>query len=291
MMQFSSRRVSLFGVIALVVFAGAVSLSPVRAEPFAGDVPTLVWIDAGWTANDVGTSVAFQGKNGVGATIDFEEIFDMNPHRSTARMFGTARISPARRYIDFGYVAIDRSGTRVIDREIEWGDNIIQAGADLTAKFNTAFIYAAFRYDVLHLEPVHIAGSAGLTWLQLSTGLSGTADYTDPDGVFHPAEAFDREGSAGAPVPMVGLNLDWALARRLVVRGYSRFFRINISEFDGGLFESGIRLNWYFAKNFGLGLGYDRTDLKIDELKVGNGNIVKADYGFSGFALFVSLAF
>lgn len=275
----------------LVVATGAASLPVVMAEPFAGDVPTLVWLDAGWSSNDVATSVALQGKNGIGATIDFEEVFDMNPNRSTARMFGTARISPNRRYIDFGYVAINRSGTRVIEQDLEWGDNVLHAGADLTAKFNTGFIYAAFRYDFLHLEQVRISGSAGLTWLELSTGLSGTASYTDPDGIEVPTTSFDKEGSVGAPVPMVGLNLDWALARRLVLRTYTRFFRINVSEFDGGLFESGIRLNWYFAKHFGLGLGYDRTDLKIDELKVGDGNIVKANYGFSGASLFVNLAF
>jgi hypothetical protein len=291
MMQSSSRRISLLGMVALAVFAGAALISTVRADDFAGDVPTLVWIDAAWTANEVSTDVALQGKNGIGATIDFEQVFDMNPNRSTARMFGTARISPNRRYIDFGYVTIDRSGTRVIDQDLQWGDNVIQAGADLTAKFNTGFIYAAFRYDFLHLEQVHISGSAGMTWLELSTGLSGTASYTDPDGVIHPTASFDTEGSAGAPVPMVGLNLDWALARRLVLRGYSRVFRINISEFSGGLYESGIRLNWYFAKHFGLGIGYDRTDLNIKELKVGNGNIVKANYGFAGAGLFINLAF
>lgn len=289
-MLLKSQRFALVALAAMVVFAGAGSFSPVRAEPFAGDVPTLVWIDAAWTANDVATDVALQGKNGVGATIDFEQVFGMNANRSTAEMFGTARISPNRRYIDFGYVAINRSGTRQIDQDIQWGDNDIQAGAELTAKFNTGFIYAAFRYDFLHVEQVHISGSAGLTWLELSTGLSGTGTYT-PVGGAPITGSFNKEGSVGAPIPMVGLNLDWALARRLVVRGYGRFFRINISEFNGGLFESGIRLNWYFAKHFGLGLGYDRTDLRINELKVGDGNIVKANYGFSGFGLFINLAF
>jgi hypothetical protein len=134
-----------------------------------------------------------------------------------------------------------------------------------------------------------------LTWLELSAGLEGNGTYTpiNADGSLGTpvTGSFNREGSQGAPVPMVGLNLDWALARRLVVRGYTRFFRINVSAFDGGLYESGVRLNWYFVKNFGLGVGFDRTDLKINELKVGNGDIVKANYGFSGFALFITLAF
>ena len=75
------------------------------------------------------------------------------------------------------------------------------------------------------------------------------------------------------------------------MRTYSRFFRLNLDSFNGGLFESGIRLNWYFIKNFGLGLGYDRTDLNIKELEVGEGNIMKAGYTVTGVGLYATLAF
>ncbi len=290
-MLVKKRRFSLIAIAASIVLAVAASFSTTRAEDFAGDVPDLVWLDAGWSRNDVSTNVAFVGENGLGASIDFEEIFDMNANRSTARMFGTARISEKRRYIDFGYVDISRSGTNVLDRDIEFGDYQINAGANVTAKFDTAFIYAAFRYDFLHLEQVRISGSAGLTWLNLATGLSGSGSYTDPDGVVVVAGTFDRESSVGAPVPMIGMNLDWALARRLVLRTYSRFFRINLDSFSGGLNESGVRLNWYFAKQFGLGIGYDRTDLRLKELDMGNGETLKANYDFAGAGVYINLAF
>jgi hypothetical protein len=90
---------------------------------------------------------------------------------------------------------------------------------------------------------------------------------------------------------MVGLNLDWALTRRLVLRTYTRFFQFHVSSFNGGLAEAGIRLNWYFVRHFGLGLGYDRTNLNIKELKVGEGNVVKAGYSVTGIGLFATLAF
>jgi hypothetical protein len=279
----------MFGIAAAVVFAGAAALSAVRAEPFAGDVPTLVWIDAGWSDNEISTAASFVGPNGLGATIDFEDVFDMPGQRSTARMFGTARISPNRRYIDFGYVDINRGGTRNLDQDLDWGGATIHQGSAVEANFNTGFIYAAFRYDFLHLEPVHISGSAGLTWINLSTSLSATGTIDNPDG--STTASYYKKASTGAPVPMIGLSLDWALTRRLVLRTYSRFFRLNLSDFNGGLNEAGIRLNWYFVKNFGLGLGYDRTDLNLKELKVGDGNVLKANYYFSGASLFINLAF
>lgn len=288
-MEFSRRRITSIAIAALMVFMGAASFPAARADDFAGDVPTRVWIDAGWSDNEISTAAAFQGPNGIGATVDFEEVFDMPGSKSTARMFGTARISDARRYIDFGYVDINRRGSRILDQDVAWGDHTIVNGSSVTADFNTAFIYAAFRYDFLHLEPVHISGSAGLTWINLSTSLSADGTINNPDG--STSTSFYKRASTGAPVPMIGLNLDWALTRRLVVRMYSRFFRLNLSEFNGGLNEAGVRLNWYFAKHFGLGLGYDRTDLNLKELNVGDGNVVKANYYFSGASLFINLAF
>jgi len=289
-MKTGRRRLRLFGMAAVLAFAGAASISTALADEFAGDVPTRVWIDAGWSENEIATNASFQGPNGIGATVDFEDVFDMPGNRSTARMFGTARISAERRYIDFGYVNLRRSGSRILDDDLTWGDFTIVNGSSVTAEFNTAFIYAAFRYDFLHLEQVRISGSAGVTWINLGTGVSANGTINNPDGSFY-ASTYDKSGSVGAPVPMVGLNLDWALAHRLVLRTYTRFFRLNLSDFSGGLNEAGMRLNWYFAKNFGMGIGYDRTDLNLKELKVDNDNIVKANYYFSGLSLFINLAF
>ena len=131
-----------------------------------------------------------------------------------------------------------------------------------------------------------------MTFLRFKIALNADGAFVlDPNGEPITDELFRREGSAGAPVPMIGLNLDWALTKRLVVRTYNRFFNINVSAFNGGLYESGVRLNWYFARHFGLGLGYDRTNLRLKELKVGNGNIVKAGYEVNGIGLYANLAF
>jgi len=284
------RRVSLFAIVA-VVLGGAASWSTVRAEDFATDVPDLVWIDVGWAFNDVSTDVALRGPNGIGATVNFEDVFDLPGDKATARMLGSARISEKRRYIDFGYVDIRRSGSRILQNDVTFGDYTFQAGGEVEARFNTRFAYAAFRYDFLHEEKARISGSAGLTYLQLKTSVDGDANFVlDPNG--DPVTTdFSKEVSQGAPVPMVGLSLDWALTRRLVVHMYSRFFRVHVSAFNGGLFENGARLDYYFAKHFGLGLGFDRTSLAIKELKVGEGNIVKADYAIGGLGLYATLAF
>jgi len=291
-MRATVNRRNLVGIAASLVMAAAVSSSPLRAEDFATDVPDLVWIDVGGAVNDVTTDMSLTGPRGLGVSVNFEDVFDLPVNKTTGRMFGTARISAKRRYIDFGYVDIDRSGSKVITEDINWGDYTFLADGEVGASFRTQFIYAAFRYDFLHEEKVRISGSAGLTFLRIKAGVSGLASYPDPnDPNATITSSIDKESSASAPVPMVGLSLDWALTRRLTVRTYNRFFRLNMSGFDGGLYEAGIRLNWYFAKHFGMGLGYDRTALRIKNLDVGAQNNLRANYGFTGVGLYFNFAF
>ena len=280
-------RIAVPFALALAVTASM----PAIADDFAGDVPDLVWIDVGGAANDVTTDITLRGPSGIGATVNLEDVFDLPGNKTTARMFGTVRISPKRRWIDFGYVDISRSGTRVLDEDVEFGDYTYHAGGQATAKFGTQFMYAAFRYDFLHEEKVRISGSAGLTFIRLVLSVKGESGFVTDENGAPVTNDFERKGTGVAPVPMVGLNLDWALTRRLVVRTYSRFFKINVDAFSGSLNENGIRLNWYFVKNFGLGLGYDRTHLDMKELDVGGGKIMKAEYTVNGIGLFANLAF
>jgi hypothetical protein len=131
-----------------------------------------------------------------------------------------------------------------------------------------------------------------MTFIRFKVSLlaDGTS-VLDPDGNQVTDEVFRRAGSVGAPVPMVGLNLDWALTRRLVLRTYSRFFKLNLDAFNGGLNENGIHLNWYIIKNFGLAIGYDRTNLNVKELKIGEGNIMKVGYEVTGIGIYANMAF
>jgi hypothetical protein len=270
---------------------GALVLLPAaaRAEDFAVDVPTRIWVDFGGSANDVTTTASLSGAAGIGATIDFEDIFNLPGNKSTFRMLGTWRISEMRRYIDFGFVNIDRSGSRVVEDDIIWGDNTFLAGGQVTAEFKTQFVYVAFRYDFLHEEKVHIAGSAGASVTSLTAGLSGNGNVTGPGGPI--SGEFSNETSITAPVPMVGFNVDWAITKRLIFRSYTRFFWIKIDPVNGFMNDSGVHLNWLFVRHFGVGLGYDKNEIRIKEVEVNGDDTGKFDYSVSGFGLYLNLAF
>lgn len=279
------RLLIVLGIAAALTIAATPAA---RADDFAGDVPTRIWIDLGGASNGISTTAALTGKSGVGASVDFEDVFELPGTKYTARLFGTARISEHRRYIDFGFVDINRSGSTVIEEDIKWGDYTFQANGQMTAKFRSSFIYCAYRYDFLNVEKVHIAGSAGLSWTQLSASLIGEGNALDPNGVPIAGE-FEKKSSIGAPVPLIGLNVDWAITKRLILRSYSRVFGLNLSTIKGNVFESGLHLNWLFVRHFGLGLAYDKNEIKIKEFKTGD-NKGKFDYRVTGIGLTLNFA-
>ena len=262
---------------------------PSLARADFGGVPNRIWVDLGGSTNDLSTTAALTGEAGIGASLDFEDVFDLDETKDTFRGFGTWRISAERRYIDFGFVSINRSGGKIIDEAFNWGDYTFDAGARVDATFNTRFIYAAFRYDFLHEDKVHIAGSAGASVTTLKAVLTGNGNVTGPGGPI--SGEFSADSSITAPVPMVGLNIDWAITDRLITRIYSRFFWLNISSIDGSMKENGIHLNWLFTRHFGVGLGFDRNSIKIKEVEINQDDKAKFDYDVSGFALYLNLAF
>lgn len=280
----SLRRTSLVLGLFLAAFPAAA-----LAGEFAGDVPDRIWIDLGGSTNDLATQASLSGAAGVGATIDFEDVFNLAGNKKTFRLFGTARISENRRYIDFGYVSINRSGSRIVQEDLTWGDYVFQAGGTMTAEFDTRFIYAAFRYDFLHEEKIHLAGSAGFSTTTLKAGLTGEGNAVGPGGPI--SGTFTNEASITAPVPMVGFNIDWAITKRLILRHYSRLFWINVSSVDGYMSESGVHLNWLFVRHFGLGIGYDKNEIKIKEVTINTDDTGKFDYRVSGLALYLNFAF
>ena len=272
-----------------VMAAALVIAVPAHAEEFADKIPDLVWLDIGGSVNELTSNASFTGQNGLGATVDFEQIFDIPGSKTTFAIYGTARVSAKRRHVDFSYGNIDRSGSRVIDEDLKWGDYTFSGGGTVTADVSTRFVYGAFRYDFLHDEKVRIAGSAGLSYVDLGASIATDGTVTDAGGN-ETTGGFEKGSSVAIPVPLIGFGIDWAMTKGLVFRSYYRFFRLNAQGIDGGMYESGVHMNWYFIKNLGLGIGWDRTEIRLNSYDSGN-NTLKADYTVSGLGLYATLAF
>lgn len=277
-------------LLGLLVLPG-VAAAPALAD-MPGDVPDRWRLSLGGIAADAYTDAALGSTTaGVGATINFEDIFDLPENNSIWRFEANWHINK-RQYIDFGYFQLNRSGSRILEQDVEWGDFVFLANGRVTAEFKSSFPYAAWRYDFLQLPEVRISGSAGINYLTLETGLTAVgsaADINDPTMTPISGEV-DESVSVSFPVPQVGLQLDWALTRRLAVRMYVRQIYINFADINGGIGETAAHFHWWCSKHFGISGGLDKESIDLKEYTSGDTR-ARFRYEVRGFSFYLNLAF
>ena len=156
-----------------------------------------------------------------------------------------------------------------------------------TATFDSRFAYAAYRYDFLSLEQVRISGTAGLSYLTLTAGLAAEGSVVGPGGPI--SEAVNKESDVSFPVPLVGLQVDWAVRDRLSVLMMVRLFNLDYGKINGGMRESALRMKWHFTKHFGVAGGFDSTTVRLKEYETGDYK-AKFNYQVSGLSLYATMA-
>ena len=94
--------------------------------------------------------------------------------------------------------------------------------------------------------------------MKLSQQLSGTATFTDANGVTSAAAFTSKENSVPVPLPVIGVRAAWAFAPQWVLEGQGQLFKADIDGYDGRVTDLRAGVTWMFSQNFGAGLGYNR---------------------------------
>lgn len=270
----------------LIVVAAIASAAPARAD-FAG-VPDRVRVMMGGTSADFVTEGSLTAESaGTGATVNFEDLFDIPTDEKSFRIDGFWRFSE-KGYVDFGFVQFNRSGGKTIGQDVNWGEFTIDQGSFVKATWDSRFPYAAYRHDFLHEDKVKISGSAGVSYVRIAPTLEADGGVTGPSGPV--TGHFEKSGDVQFPVPLVGIRLDWALRDRLELITFTRFFYLNYQSIEGGMRETTIRLLWDFSKHVGASIGYDATSIRLKEYDTGDYK-AKFNYDITGFSAYLTLAF
>jgi hypothetical protein len=273
---------------AAVLAAALAAWTPALATG-PGDVPDKVRFDLGgmlaeaYTDGGLGSTTA-----GVGAGINFEDTFDLPGNKSTFRVDLSWRVAK-RQFMDFGYFSLDRSGSKTLEEDVEWGDLIYHAGSHVSARFKSNFPYAAWRYSFLDLPQVRISGSAGVDYLTLGVGARANGGVTRPDGTPITGEV-DESVRVSFPVPQLGLQVDWNLTRRLAILMYMRQIYVDFAGINGGIGETTARLTWWYARHAGVSAGLDKEDIDLKSYTSGDTK-ARFRYELRGTSLYFNFAF
>ena len=279
------RRSRHLFVMASIVLASA----GIAQANFPQDVPERVQFQLGGIAASVDTEAGLSpAGGGVTAVVVFEDAFDIPIRDETFRFDGTWQMT-GRHRLDFGYFNLDRAGARFTAADVEWGDYIFEQGAFVEAGISSSFIYSAYRYDFMQQDIVRVSGSFGISYMDLGASLAADGMVTDPGGT-PIVGAVEEEGDVQLPVPLLGLQVEIALHKRVTLQFYNRFFFINGFGIRGAVNDTNINLTWFANEHFGIGGGYQRYSIDVSEYESGDTDM-RFLYDIHGITGYLKFAF
>ena len=259
-------RKSVYRWTRLVLGAAALLLVslPARAQ-FPDDRPDNIRFRLGGIFANFNTDIEASRPNAPGSDINFTDLGLTADTRNTFRGEGYWNFA-GRSYLDFGYVKFSVDGSKQITKDFTFNGFVYKAGAEVAGETSSQYIYGAYRYGIVKNPNVHFGLSLGLSYAQLSASLSAKAGVQRPDGTVVQG-GVSTERSVSVPVPLIGAEFEVRLAQSLTLMARARGIGITIDPYSGSWVEFAGSLNWYFARNFGIGGGYEyqKIILKKDE--------------------------
>jgi hypothetical protein len=229
--------------------------------------------------------------NGASTTnpeIDLDHTFGKDSNATRIRADALWRITP-RNHLRFMYFDNRSERSRAIDEDLHWGDYTFHAGADVNSQTKATIAELAYEYAFMKEPTYEINGSIGVHYTRVSQQLSGTATFTDANGVVSSAAFATKSASVPVPLPVIGVRAAWAFAPQWVLEGSGQLFKADISGYDGRVTDLRAGVNWMFSKNFGAGFGYNRFWTTVETTKNNFNGTLK--FGYSGVQLYLTGTF
>jgi hypothetical protein len=249
--------------------------------PDAVDKPVVIQLAGVWNSFDTQgrLDATRNGLVSVGTTVDMEQLFGVPATQVDFRLDGSWRFSK-RNYLDFGYSALNRSGTRALEGDIVWNGYTYKAGVTIDGKFDNYYGYVGWHYDIFRADNVKVWAGLSVAYEHFETGLNGQAQITNPDGTITKG-AVVNDFSVGIPAPLIGLGVSGAISSHWTFDFYTRAIGFSSTDLSGSVLEAGLSFGWYPHRNFGLVGGADMTKFNLRKYKNDN-QTVSAQYSYVG---------
>lgn len=226
------------------------------------------------------------GGNVLTGSVQFEDDFALEPDTTTYRLDGFYRFNP-RHSIDFGNFSVNRTGSTILDRQVEFGDVIYDVGVQVDSEFDVDLFRAAYRYSFVNDGRTEAGFVAGLSTYSFFAAAEGQVTVDDGSGGTVSQRA-RVEDDIIAPIPVVGVFVIHAFSPRWVLRMHAEFFDLDSGDYAGRVVDTRLLLDYYFSKNFGIGIGKNTTDITFSK---DTDDGFSVDYKQDGLLAYVSFVF
>lgn len=198
-------------------------------------------------------------RHGLGATINLQDLFEMEEQTQVFRLDGFYRFTP-KHSVEFSWYSIKNSSKTDEDIDFEWGDENISANGALDTYFNTDIYKVNYVYSFYHSEQMEAGISAGLHITTIDIGFSGSYDVDN-----NSSDSTSEEIRTTAPLPVIGFRLKYNILPELSVKYSADYFFITYDNITGTMSDVLVTLDYRFTDHFGAGIGFNSTRMRLKD--------------------------
>lgn len=263
-----------------VLCAGALAACALPA--WAQDIPShpalkdRFYFAAGAFSPKTSTTAQFDSNRlGVGTDIDFEKTLGMETSKTVPTLLGRVRLGERWR-IEAEYFALNRTGERQLNTQIQWGDTVYPVNANVQSSFDFFDLRVSAGYAFFKTPDKELGIGLGLHVAKYAIALTANAIGTEDEDVL-------------APLPVLSLYGQFALTDRWAVGGRFDWLSLTYDKYSGSLRSHGIDILYQPFKHVGIGLGYRSLFISLDA--EGDRGTLKFRQSFQGPVLFLNASF
>ena len=212
---------------------------------------------------------------GIGTNITFEDSLDMEGRKAVPSFVGRMRLGEHWR-IEAEYFALNRNGNRVIERDIQWGDVVFPANAQVSSSFDFSDLRVSVGYSFFKRTDKELGVAVGFHVASYDVSLATASSGNQQEDVL-------------APLPVLSVYGQFALTEEWAVGGRLDRFSLSYDKFDGRLTSLGLDVTWQPFRHVGFGLAYRSLFISM-EADDGD-KTLKFKQTFEGPMLFMSASF
>jgi hypothetical protein len=238
------------------VVLGALFLAaPLAAQNPRPSLYDRLQIGASITTVILNSNIRVDGANGAGTDIDAEDDLGLATNKFEPRV--ALRWRPGHRHeLEVGYQFARRTSSRVLDRDITFGDSTYHAGADIGTKLNTNQAFFVYRYAFLARPrtQVGLALGAGALFLDAAVdafGSGGQVQYSQSDKIT-------------GPLGSIGLYGRFLTGDRWSWEAEARYVHVAVDRFDARVGEGGAAVRYTAWSHLTLEGGYGVSAITVD---------------------------
>jgi len=201
------------------------------------------------------SGILFASKQlGVGINIDIEDALGLNS--TTLAFRGNMNYNfgkKSRHSASIGYFGIVRNSTKVLDEELELGDNTYPIGTEIKSKFDLTILRAKYGYAFFQDDRISLGVTFGLFIMPVSLTVKALSQS-------------EHKTEFTAPLPLLGLRTDFAITRKLFLKQNVEVLYLSIGSFTGGLLDLNVMLEHKTFEHiaFGIGVNSNRINISIE---------------------------